>query len=80
MVGPIKGYGGLRPSEEGRRGWLGHIDLAARKLLAALGVVGHRSSKDHEATIWYWKAIILLLGIVHGGGRVLSMLPFVGTS
>ena len=40
VVGLIKGYGGLRPSEEGRRGWLDRIDLTARKLLVALGVIG----------------------------------------
>ena len=51
VVGPIKGYGGLRPSEEGRHDRLGRIDLVARKLLAVLGVVGHRPYKDHQATI-----------------------------
>ena len=40
VVSLIKGYGGLRPSEEGRHGWLGHIDLVICKLLAALGVIG----------------------------------------
>ena len=39
VVGPIKGDGGLRPSEEGRHGRLERIDLATRKLLAALGVI-----------------------------------------
>ena len=39
VVGPIKGDGGLRPSEEGRCGHLGRIDLATRKLLKALGIV-----------------------------------------
>ena len=41
MVGSVEGYGGLRPSKEGRRGWRGRIDLAACDLLAALGVIGH---------------------------------------
>ena len=40
VVGLIKGYGGLRPPKEDRRGWFGHIDLMARELLATLGVVG----------------------------------------
>ena len=40
VIGPIKGYGGLQPSEEGRRGRLGRIDLTVRKLLAVLGVIG----------------------------------------
>ena len=51
VVGPIKGDGGLRPSEEGRCGRLGCIDLTARKLLAGLGVVGHRPPDDHDAAI-----------------------------
>ena len=37
MVGPVKGYGGFRPPEEGRRGRSGYIDLAVHDLLAALG-------------------------------------------
>ena len=41
MVGPVEGYGGFRPLEESRRGRSGCIDLAARDLLTALGVVGH---------------------------------------
>ena len=41
VVSPIKGYGGLRLPKEGRCGQLGRIDLAACKLLAALGVIGH---------------------------------------
>ena len=41
MVGPVKGYGGFQPPEEGRRGRSGCIDLVARDLLVALGVVGH---------------------------------------
>ena len=40
MVGSIEGYGRLRPSEEGRRGRRGRIDLTACDLLAALGVIG----------------------------------------
>ena len=40
MVGLVKGYGRFRPPEEGRRGWSGCIDFAARDLLAALGVIG----------------------------------------
>jgi len=40
MVGPIKGYSRLRPPEEGRCGRLGHVDLAARDLLTAFGVIG----------------------------------------
>ena len=36
VVGPIEGYGGLRPSKEGRRSWLSRIDLMACELLAAL--------------------------------------------
>ena len=51
VVGPIKGYGGLRPSEEGSRGRLSRIDLVACKLLAALGVIGCRPSEDHETAI-----------------------------
>ena len=39
VVGLIKGYGGLRPSEEGGRGRFGCVDLAARQLLSTLGVV-----------------------------------------
>ena len=39
MVGPIEGYGGFRPPEEGWRGWSGGIDLAACELLVTLGVV-----------------------------------------
>ena len=38
MVGPVKGYGGFRPPEEGWRGRSGCIDFTARELLAALGV------------------------------------------
>ena len=41
VVGLIKGYGGLRPSKERRRGWLSRIDLVVGKLLAVLGVIGH---------------------------------------
>ena len=51
MVSLIEGYGGLRPLEEGRHGWLSHIDLAACKLLATPGVVGPLPSEDHEAVI-----------------------------
>ena len=40
MVGPIEGYGGLRPSEEERCGRLGHVDLAACDLLMMFGVIG----------------------------------------
>ena len=40
VVGPIEGYSGLSPLEEGRCGRFGSIDLAMRDLLAALGVVG----------------------------------------
>ena len=35
MVGPIKGYGGFRPPEEGRCDRLGRVDLAACDLLTA---------------------------------------------
>ena len=40
MVGPVEGYGGFRPPEEGRRGRSGRVDLVARDLLAAFGVIG----------------------------------------
>ena len=40
MVSPIEGYGGLRPSKEGRCGQLGHVDFAACDLLMAFGIVG----------------------------------------
>ena len=40
MVGLIEGYGKFRLPEEGRRGRSGRVDLAARDLLAAFGVVG----------------------------------------
>ena len=40
MVSPVEGYGGFRPPEEGRRGRFDRIDLAARDLLAAFGVIG----------------------------------------
>ena len=40
MVGPVEGYGGFRPPEEGRRGRSSCIDLTARDLLTPLGVVG----------------------------------------
>ena len=74
VVGPIKGYGGLQPLEEGRHGWLDRIDLAACDLLAALGVVGSRPSEDDEA------ATVLPLGVVRGWVGVLPVLPFVGAS
>ena len=41
MVGLVEGYGGFRPPEEGRRGRSGCVDLTARNLLAAFGVIGH---------------------------------------
>ena len=41
MVGPIEGYGGLRPPEEGRSGWLGRVDFVVRDLLTVFGVIGH---------------------------------------
>ena len=66
MVGSIKGYGGLQPSEEGRRGQVGHIDLAASELLAVLGVIGHRTSEDHEAAIQCRKAAVIPLNDVCG--------------
>ena len=66
MVGPIKGYGGLRPSEEGRCGRLDRIDLVAHKLLAMLGVIGRQPSEDHEAAIQRWKSTILPLDVVYG--------------
>ena len=40
MVSLVEGYGGFRPSEEGRRGRFGRVDLAAHDLLATFGVVG----------------------------------------
>ena len=80
VVGPIKGYGGLRPSEEGRRSRPDRIDLAARKLLAVLGVIGRRPSEDHEAAIQRRKSTILPLDIVCGRLRVLPVLPLVGAS
>ena len=40
MVGPVEGYGGFRPPEEGRRGRSGCIDLTACDLLTPFGVVG----------------------------------------
>ena len=40
MVGPVEGYGGFRPPEEGRRGRSGRVDLAVRDLLAAFGIIG----------------------------------------
>ena len=78
MVGPIKGYGGRRPLEEGRHGWLGRIDFVTRKLLVALGVVGHRPSEDHEAAIQRQKATILPLGVIYGQLGVPPMLPLIG--
>ena len=51
--------------EEGRCGKLDRIDLVARKLLAALGVIGRRPSEDHEAAIQHRKSIVLPLGIVY---------------
>ena len=75
MVGPIKGYGGLLPSEEGKRGWLGRIDLVARKLLVVLGVIVCQPSKDHEAAIQCWKAVVLLLGVFYGCVGVPPVLP-----
>jgi len=80
MIGTVEGYGGLRPPEEGRCGRLGGVDLKACDLLAAFGVVGRRSSEDHEAVVRCWKAIVLLLGVVRSGGRFLPLLPFVGAS
>jgi hypothetical protein len=77
VVGPIKGYGGLQPLEEGR---LGHIDLTACKLLATLGVIGCRPFEDHEAAIQHQKATVLPLSIVHGWLGVHRMLPLVGAS
>ena len=40
MVGPVEGYGGLRPPEEGRCGRLGRVNLAACDLLKVFGVKG----------------------------------------
>ena len=40
MVGPVEGYGGFLPPEEGRHGRSGCIDLAVRDLLKPLGVAG----------------------------------------
>ena len=80
VVGLIKGYARLRPSEESRHGRLGHIDLTARKLLVALGVIGRRPSEDHEAAIRHRKVTVFPLGIIHGQVRVLPVLPFVRAS
>ena len=66
VVGPVEGYGGLRPSKEGRRSRLGRIDLVAHKLLAMLGVIGRQPSEDHEAAIQRWKSTILPLDVVYG--------------
>ena len=43
MVGPVEGYGGFLPPEEGRHGRSGCIDLAVRELLATLGVIDRLS-------------------------------------
>ena len=80
MVGLVEGYGGFGPPEEGRRGRSGRIDLAARDLLAAFGVVGHRSFEDHKASVRCWKVIVLLLGVLRSRGRFLPLLSFVGAS
>ena len=80
VVGPIKGYGGLRPSEEGRRGQFGRIDLAARELLAVVGVVGCRSSEDHETAIQCRKVAVFPLGVIYSWDRILPVFPFVGAS
>ena len=57
MVGPIEGYGGLRPPEEGRCGRLGRV--------------GRRSSEYHKAAVRHRKAAVLLLGVVRSGGGFL---------
>ena len=41
MVGLIEGYGRLRPPEEGRHRWFGHVHLAACDLLSSFGVIGY---------------------------------------
>ena len=80
MVSLIKGYGGLQPSKEGRRDRLDRIDLTARKLLVALGVVDRRSSEDHKAAIQRRKSTVLSLGVVCGWLGLLPMLSLVGAS
>ena len=80
VVGLIKGYGGLRPSEEDRHDRFGRINIAARELLAVLGLIGHRPSEDHEAAIQRQKSIVLPLGVVCGRLGLLPMLPLIGAS
>ena len=80
MVNPIKGYDGLRPSEVGRRGQLFRTDLMACKLLAVLGVVGHRPSEDHEAALQHRKSAVHPLGVICGRLGLLPMLPLIGVS
>ena len=59
---------------------MGRVDFAACDLLMVFGVIGRRSSEDHKAAVWCWKATVLLLGVIRSGGRFLPLLPLVGAS
>jgi hypothetical protein len=59
----VEGDGRPRPVEEGWRGWLDGIDFSALHLRLAPRVIGHRTTKDHEAIVDNGKVIALLLAI-----------------
>jgi hypothetical protein len=79
VVRSVKGDGGSRPSEKGGCGWLGHIDLVAHELLAVLGVINCRSTKDHEVDRCLQEGALLLPSIVYRGVRLLLLIPPIGT-
>jgi hypothetical protein len=73
VVGSVEGDGGSRG-----RGRLGHVELKARELLAALRVISHRSTEDHEAAGCFQKGVLLPFSIILRWVRLLLLIPPLG--